>query len=226
MDRIQKYYYEHACYRATNKAKMGILIVEGQCESVGVARLAVGVVDVEGSGNNEAGELVEALSIGKGELAISVELALDGGVKVQLVGSTNSELGGSSLSLVEVEGSIETSAGGSSDSVEVGDTNSVGLEETEEGEDVVGGGVSESAVNSGEGTTAVLGLETKRESLISNNTSNRGVSSLSVQDVNRSVEGDKVVFVLSIELDGIEFLGVNLEIMREIYEFVRDLWGK
>lgn len=189
---------------------MGYLIVEGEGESVGVSRLAVGVVDVEGGSNNEASILVEALSVGEGELSISVELALDSGVSIQLVGSSNGELGGGGLCFVKVEGSIKSSSSIDVDAVVVGDSNPVALEETEEGEDVVVGGVGGGTIDGREGTTAVLGLKTHGESLISNNTSEGGISSLSVQDVHGTVEGDVVLLVLTIELDGIEFLGVNL----------------
>jgi len=188
---------------------MRFLIVEGQCESVGVSGLAVGAVDVEGGANDEAGVLVEALSVGEGELAISVELALEDGVSVELVASANSELGGGGLALVKIEGSIESSKGGVGDFVEVGDSDSVGLEQAEHGEDVAGGGVSSSSVDGGEGATADLALETNRETFISNNSSKAGVGSLSVEDIHRSVEGNVVVFVFSIKLDGIELLGVN-----------------
>lgn len=186
------------------------LIVEGEGESVGVSRLAIGVVDVKRSANNKASISVEALGIGEGELAISVELALDSGVNIQLVGSSNCELGRGGLCFVKVKGGIKSSSSGSVDAVVVGDSNPVALEETEEGEDVVIGGVGSGSIDCREGSTGVLGLETHGESLISNNTSKGGISSLSVQDVHGSVDGNVVVLVLSIKLDGIEFLGVNL----------------
>jgi len=185
------------------------LIIEGEGESVGVPRLAIGVVDVERSSNNKAGISVEALSIGEGELAISVELALDSGVNIQLVGSSNCELRGGGLCFVKVEGSIKTCSSSSVDAVVVGDSDSVALEETKESEDVVIGGVSSSSIDCRESSTGVLGLETHGESLISNNSSKCSISSLSVQDIHGSVDGDVVVLVLTIELDGIEFLGVN-----------------
>lgn len=186
------------------------LVVEAEGESEGVAGLALGVVDVEGGGNDEAGVSVEALGIGKGELAVSVELALDGGVNVELVASTNCELGGGSGGLVQVEGGLKPSTGSGGDSVEVGNTHLVLLEDAEEGEDPVVGGVGSSAVHSGEGSTLVLGLETHRESLISDHASKAGLGSLVVQHINGTIEGEVLVLVLSVELDGVEFLGVNL----------------
>lgn len=150
------------------------------------------------------------MCIGEGELAVSVELALDGGVYVQLVGSTHCELGGGSLLFVEVEGGIEPSGGIVGYFVEVGHSDLVALEQTEEGEDVVGGGVCGGAIHCREGSAGVLGLQTHRESLISHHSGKGGLSSLIVQHVHGSIQGYVVVLVLTIKLDGIEFFGINL----------------
>lgn len=112
--------------------------------------------------------------------------------------------------LVKVERGIETSRGVGGDSVVVGDSDLVALEKTEEGEDVVVGGVGDGSIDCSKGSAAVLGLETHRESLISNNTGEGSLSSLIVQHVHGSIEGKVVVLVLTIELDGVQFFGVNL----------------
>jgi hypothetical protein len=175
-----------------------------------VSRLAVGVVDVQGGRDDEACVLVEALRVGEGQLAVGVELALHGGVEVELVASAHGELGGGRLGLVEVEGRVEPSGGEGGHAVVVGHSHAVALEEAEEGEDVVVGGVRGGAVDGGEGPAAVLGLETYGEALVSDHTSEVGLGAFGVEDVHGPVEGDVVVLVLSVELDGVEFLGVNL----------------